>query len=370
MTQGIPMRTAMYGGGHGSGHFATRIAALGVATAWNGRARQRKAGEQHAATVTAIRSSAANLLNDPQYPTDWDDYIGQDFAKATIQAMIHRAKERGEERVRHMLISDGEPGIGKTALAVLAAREIGGRCFVISGTPNYQQVRVVILGMRPGDVLFIDEIHRLAVGGKAKAEWLLHVLENDALVGPTGVERANLGITVIGATTDAARLPDTLLSRFGPPITLERFNLNEALQFAALTAARMFNPLPNPSQDEMMGVIYAADFNPRKIRSLLNAYLDTHYEAAGPDLERVFDRLHLTPDGLDDVQQRYLVTLRQAAGPMGESQLKSILREAALQHCERRLVDRGLITHTKQGRMLTADGIERADKLAEEFEDA
>lgn len=358
-------RSAMYGGG---GHFAERIAAIGVATAWNGRVRQRKAVQRQAATVTAISSSAGNILNDPQYPQEWDDYIGQEDAKATIQASIKRAKDRGE-RVRHMLIANGEPGVGKTALAVLTARAIGGRCFIISGTPNYQQVRMIILGTRPGDVLFIDEIHRLVVGGKSKAEWLLHVLENNALVGPTGVERANLGITVIGATTDAARLPDTLLSRFGPPILLERFDVHEAMQIAALAAEKMYAPLPIPTMDECLGVVYAADFNPRKIKSLLSAYLDTHYEAAGPDLERALDRLHLTIDGLDDVQQRYLMVLRKAAGPMGEAQLKSILQEPSLTHTERRLVDKGLVQHTKQGRMLTAAGMERADVLIEENTD-
>jgi Holliday junction DNA helicase RuvB len=360
-----------YGGG---GHFAERIAALGVATAWQNKANTKRQVAKGAQIIplhgsAPVKNTTGDLLMDPQYPQSWEDYIGQDEAKSTIQAAIARAVER-QEPCRHLLIVDPEPGKGKTALAVLAARSMeGARCFTISGSPTYTQARQTILGMRPGDVLFIDEIHRLVVGGKGRAEWLLHVLENDALIGPMGVERANLGITVIGATTEDGKLPDTITSRFGPPILLRRLDFDEAMHVAIGVATRIFAPKPRPTEDEYIGVVFAADFNPRRIRTLLEAFLDTHYEAEGPSLERVFTRTRITPDGLDWTSQRYLIALRGAAGPMGVSHMQSILGQPDLKYVERRLNERGLITFTKQGRALTGDGMDRATQLVEQ-EDA
>ena len=139
-----------------------------------------------------------------------------------------------------------------------------------------------------------------------RLEWLLQLLENDALVGPNGVERANLGITVIGATTDVARVPDTLLSRFGSPIVLTRFRPGEAMAYANQTAARIFDAATDeyPSVDELLAIIYAGNFDQRRIRSILDAFRDTYYEATGRDLRRALDRMHLTTDGLDGVRER------------------------------------------------------------------
>lgn len=311
------------------------------------------------------RALAPSLLDDPQYPKEWGDYIGQPKAKAMLQAAAARAKANGEP-MRHVLIASGEPGIGKTALAVLLAHELGVRCFTISGTPTPTQVRQLISGMRRGDLLFIDEIHRLVTGGKAKSEWLLHVLQDDCLMGPLGPERTNLGITVVGATTDASMLPEPVLDRFALKPVMERYDPEEAGYLLLDAFHRRGWSQRLPSVEDCAVLVYAADCNPRRIKQLVDQVIDSTYDPAGYSLDTVLERAGLTYDGLDRTQQRYLVLLHQAAGPMGESQLRSLLQEPRLTYQERRLADKGYITFTRSGRQLTAMGEQRARELFEE----
>jgi len=337
-----------------AGYYAERVAAIGVATAWSRRAREHRS--EHAAILPS-----QDLLKDPQYPQSWDDYVGQAQAKSRLQDQIARARERNEQ-VRHILIADNEPGVGKTALAVLVAREIGGRCFTISGSPTKNEVLQLLSSMRDGDVLFVDEIHRLVIGGKGKAEWLLHLLQDGVVLGPTGIVK-RLKITVMGATTDVSRLPPTVTDRFGPPIELERYTEDEAGWIAIRHAQRIFPPLPLPDIEDMELFILAADLNPRRIKQLLDMAVDAHYGPDGYDPLRVLDRAGMTPDGLNRTGQRYLVLLHQALGPMGESQIRNLLMEASLSYVERRLADKGYITFTRSGRTLTDVGRERAADL-------
>lgn len=357
-SQSSQAHRAQHGGGAG---LMLEHAAItyGVAKTWQAIAKKRGVGQPTAAVEAA---ESGDLMADPQYPHDWDDYIGQDTAKAQLQASVNRAKQRGE-RVRHVLIACNEPGVGKTALAVLLAGAIGGRCFTISGTPTLTQVRTLLLNTKPGDILFIDEIHRLVVGGKSKAEWLLHVLQDDCLMGPVGPEKANLGITVVGATTDVSRLPKTVIDRFGVQPTLVRYDPEEAFLIALAHAERVFAPDEIPSNEDLVALIYAADLNPRKIKQLIEQAVDCMYDPRGYSIDLVLERAGMTIDGLDITAQRYLILLKQAAGPMGESQIKSLLQEASLNYVERRLADKGLITFTKGGRQLTAEGFSRASEL-------
>lgn len=345
------------GGSDAGAHIASAITALGVAAAWQSFSSARRAPVEQAA-------SAGDLLLDPQYPQDWDDYVGQEDAKAMLQAAVARARDR-REPVRHVLIACPEPGVGKTALAVLLAREIGSRCFTISGTPNEAQVRRIIGGMQRGDVLFIDEIHRLVNGGKSKSEWLLHVLQDDALVGPMGVEKAHLGITVVGATTDVGMLPEPLIDRFGVKPVLTRYDAEDAYKMAFATAQKVFAPHPIPSQLDLLRFIHAADFNPRRIKQLLQQAVDCHYDPMGYDVDRVLTRARVTDDGLDHTAQRLLVLLLQV-GVMGQAQMRNLLQEASLTYVERRLSDKGLLTFTKSGRTLTEEGARRARELKNE----
>jgi len=348
----MPLSAPADQGPNRAGYYAERVAAIGVATAWQRRARAHR--HDHAVILPS-----QDLLNDPQYPQSWDDYIGQTAAKNRLQDQIARAKERGEQ-VRHILIADTEPGVGKTALAVLVAREIGGRCFTISGKPNKNEVLQLLSSMRDGDVLFIDEIHRLG-----KAEWLLHLLQDGIVLGPTGIVK-RLKITVMGATTEASKLLTTITDRFGPPIGLERYTEDEAGFIALRHAQRAFPPLPMPDVDDMTLFLYAADLNPRRIKQLVELAVDAHYGPDGYDPITVLKRAGMTPDGLDRTGQRYLVLLRQALGPMGESQIRNLLQEASLAYTERRLADKGYITFTRSGRTLTDVGRERADALIED----
>lgn len=328
-----------------------------VANIWHERAKRRSAGG------TTQLVAPANL-DDPQYPQSWDAYIGQEDAKAMLRAAITRAKVRGEQ-LRHVLIASGQPGCGKSALAILIARELDTRCFTISGTPNATQVRQLIMAMYDGDVLFVDEVHRLVNGNKAKAEWLLHLLQDGVLMGPTGIER-KLNITVIAATTDVGKLPETITDRFSIKPILMPYTHEEATAIACEYAGKVVPPLPLPPLADLEVFVQAGDCNPRRIKQLIQQAIDCMYDEDGYSVQTVLDRAGMTVDGLDRTQQRYLVLLRNVGQTMGEAQIRNLLQEVNLVHQERRLSEKGFITFTKSGRMLTGDGIARADDLIAE----
>ncbi len=332
-----------------------------VGGAWDKRVKHRQRNLADASKLP----TASTLLEDPQYPQTWDEYIGQEEAKSVIQDAIRRAVHR-DEVTRHILIACRIPGIGKTALAVLAARQIGSRCFTVSGKMGQAEAQAVLSQMHRGDVLFIDEIHRLVQGGKANAEWLLHLLQDGVLMGPSG-PIAKLDITVIGATTDVGRLPETVIDRFSVRPVLTQLDGDDALMIAYWAAERLFPPAPVPDTNDLKAFVLAADFNPRRITQLLQVAVDLHYSVDGYNVEEVLRRTRMTLDGLDDVSQRYLVLLANSHGPMGEAQVRNLLGESGgLAYIERRLNDKGLLTFSRSGRVLTRDGEARAAELIAE----
>lgn len=305
------------------------------------------------------------------YPTTWDSFVGQDSAKRQLMVACKSARLRGET-MEHVLIASSEPGIGKTALALLCARELDANVKIISGKINVAQARIALSELQDGDVLFIDEVHMLVQGGKGNAEWLLHLLQDGVLMGPMGPE-VQPKITVIAATTDVGRLPKTIIDRFSKRPDLSPYSHDDATRIALGKASKLFTtPLtPFPSVENCEAIALAGNCNPRLIGHILSNLRDIavttdadNYDknARTYDLSEALAWMGLTEDGLDRVARRYLIALlKDFAGGAGERALADRLGETGgLGHVEQILMAKGLIAKTKQGRVLTQSGIHRA----------
>lgn len=333
------------------------------------RARSAAQGARAAATVPAPLVGET-IFAGTSYPRTWDDYIGQETAKVQLRAACYDAKVR-RRRLDHVLIATGFHGVGKTALAKLVTADLGVGIVEVQGRISEDEGRAILLGMEHNDVLFWDEIHQAVRGGKVAVEWLLPVLQDGVMVTSRGVEQLP-DITVIGATTDAQRLPETLLSRFVIHPVIEQYTEVEGAQIATVMARRALAHLPPPNLTTCVRIARAANCNPRAIDRLLTQVRIAavtrwaSYDDEGTyDLTKALEWAGLTPDGLDDLAQRYLMTLLKTfEGKAGEKTIASALGEPTPpRHTEKLMVQKGLLTITANGRLLTESGVERALKL-------
>jgi len=314
-----------------------------------------------------------DILDGP-YPQSFAEFVGQDMAVDQIMAAIMSAFHR-TARLDHVLLDSGSPGIGKSSLARLIAHRRGAGFVELGGNVKETDAAKALKSMVDGDILFLDEIHRLVHRGKAGIEWLLTLMEEGQLHLPTGVVKAP-DITVIGATTDGQKLPQTILDRFPIKPVLEPYSDAEALQIAVLTAKRQGfgDILPMPTSTAWLAHVAAACVNnPRRIRQLLIAVRDSSLAKGltpgedGYDITVALTWSGLTRDGLDRLAQQYLVGLLSYGGVTGASTLKALLQTEHIQHTEDDLVQRGYVQVTPKGRALTDFGQERAESLAEEL---
>lgn len=311
------------------------------------------------------------------YPDSWDGFIGQTQAKRMLKVAAASARKRNKP-CEHVLLKGGTPGIGKTTLGLLMSAELGKHLRLVSGKVTVQQARFLLSEMEDGDVLLWDEIHMAVVGGKSNAEWLLPFLEQGVIIGPHGPEDTP-NITVIGATTDAGRLPEAILSRFTKQPDLVEYSDIEAEFISTNMAQSIFGlALPWPGSDVHEAIARAANRNPRMIRTILVNLRDLAIaedmkpEDGDYDLTEVFEWIGLTEDGLTKQAQEYLLALKQTfGGKAGATAMKERLREpGGLAYTERLLMDKGYIVMGTGGRNMTGAGIKRVRLLEQEIDAA
>jgi Holliday junction resolvasome RuvABC ATP-dependent DNA helicase subunit len=312
------------------------------------------------------------ILEGP-YPKSFVEFVGQSTARSQILASI-TASVVLSQPMDHMLLASGQPGVGKTALARLTAFKLGAGMVELSGLVSDKDAAKALKVMRDGDVLLIDEIHRLVGQGKSRAEWLLTLMQDGELHMPTGVIVAPK-ITIIAATTDKERIPQTILDRFVLQPILEPYSLEEGVEIAKLQATRLgfgTELLPMPEDDTWLRTAaHAARHNPRRIGKLLSSVRDvalstngSNLSEAGYDISLALEWNGLTKDGITRSGQDYLMALLAYGGTAGQSTLKALLNEELLVQTERDLVQDGFMEVTPRGRTLTDYGNERAIQLA------
>ena len=302
------------------------------------------------------------------YPDDWSEFVGQPLAKRMLRVAAKSARER-HTPLGHVLLASPFPGIGKTTLALLTAAELGGQCKLLSGKINADAARIAMATLDDGDVLFVDEIHRLvSKGSKAGAEWLLHLMTDGVILGPAGPE-PQPRVTIIGTTTDAGLLPETVLSRFQLRPKLIRYDEGEALEIAMRMAKGSFDGLPFPSLDTFKAVTAAANRNPRTMRNLLDAIRDIALVEGQAtedyDITEALTWLSLSVDGLTESALSYLRVLVEDFGGVAGSQALAAQMGEPIEEAERLLIDRGMVKRTQRGRVATGDGIRRIKKEQE-----
>ena len=302
-------------------------------------------------------------------PQKLKDLIGQDTVKDNLSILIDAARQR-EEALDHVLFY-GPPGLGKTTLAHVVANEMGVNVKVTAG-PAIERagdLAAILTNLRQGDVLFIDEIHRL---GRAVEEVLYPAMEDfslDIVIGKGPSARSiRLKLprfTVVGATTRLALVTAPLRARFGAVYRLDYYDL-EAMQSIVARAAGLLKV--EAADDGIVEMARRARGTPRVALRLLRRVRDyAQVRADGVITQGVaqeaLDLLQVDPLGLDDVDRRVLRTIieKYNGGPVGLNTIAASISEeqdTIMDVVEPYLLQLGFIDRTPQGRVATQSAYE------------
>lgn len=297
-------------------------------------------------------------------PANLDEYIGQENLKQNLKVFIEAAKVRNES-LDHLLFY-GPPGLGKTTLAFIIAEEMGTEIKITSG-PSIERsgdLAALLTSLNPGDVLFIDEIHRIP---KAVEEILYSAMEDfelDLIVGKDETSRSiRLELppfTLVGATTRAGDLSSPLRDRFGIVSKLEFYNDEEIERIVSRTSKVLNTEIDQDAVSEIAkrsrGTPRIANRLFRRVRDfalVMNDNIVDHKIAS-----HALDQLKVDHLGLDDVDVRYLIGIieRFKGGPVGIEAIASSISEEVMtleDVYEPYLLQIGFINRTPRGRVVT-----------------
>ncbi len=300
-------------------------------------------------------------------PQTLREFIGQEQARANLEVFIGAARARGEA-MDHVLFF-GPPGLGKTTLAQIVARELGVNFRATSGPviSKAGDLAALLTNLQERDVLFIDEIHRL---NPAVEEVLYPAMEDfqlDLIIGEGPAARSVRidlpQFTLVGATTRSGLITKPLRDRFGIPTRLDFYTTDELTEVVR-RGARLLEL--NMSEDGAREVAARSRGTPRIAGRLLRRVRDFALVAERDVVDRIaadaaLNRLQVDSLGLDSMDRRYLkcIGVTYTGGPVGVETLAAALsepRDAIEDIIEPYLMQIGLVQRTPRGRMLSPDG--------------
>jgi Holliday junction DNA helicase RuvB len=299
-------------------------------------------------------------------PKHLDEYVGQEKIRGQLEIFIQAARKR-KEPLDHVLLF-GPPGLGKTTLAQIIAREMGVNIRHTSGPvlERAGDLAALLTNLEPNDVLFIDEIHRLS---PVVEEILYPALEDyqiDIMIGEgPGARSVKIDLppfTLVGATTRAGMLTNPLRDRFGIVARLEFYTPEELQRIVTRSSGLLELPI---SQDGALEIAKRSRGTPRIANRLLRRVRDyADVRADGNATREVADAaltmLDVDSRGLDVMDRRLLQTVIEKfmGGPVGVDNLAAAIgeeRDTIEDVIEPYLIQQGYLQRTPRGRMATAN---------------
>ena len=309
------------------------------------------------------------IEENPLRPLQLSEFIGQPALRENLKVYIEAAKSRGDA-MDHVLLF-GPPGLGKTTLAQIIAKEMGVGFRATSGPviSKAGDLAAILTNLQPHDVLFIDEIHRL---NSAVEEILYPAMEDkklDLIIGEGPAARSVQidlpPFTLIGATTRSGLLTNPLRDRFGIPLRLE-FYSDEELSEIVKRSGRILGM--NMSDDGAQEIAKRSRGTPR-IAGRLTRRVRDFAQVAKTKLidakiaDTAMQKMDVDAQGLDSMDRRYMkcIVENYGGGPVGVETIAAVLseqRDVVEDVIEPYLVQQGFIQRTPRGRCMSAKGYE------------
>jgi len=317
-----------------------------------------------------LRMVAAEKREDDDFeaslrPKRLAEFVGQKQARENLSVFIEAAKARGEP-LDHVLFS-GPPGLGKTTLAQIVARELGVNFRSTSGPVLVRagDLAALLTNLEPRDVLFIDEIHRLNPAVEEILYPAMEEYELDLIIGEgpsaRSVKIQLAPFTLVGSTTRSGLLTTPLRDRFGIPIRLSFYETKELMQIVLRGARVLGLAITNDGAHE---IAQRSRGTPRIAGRLLKRVRDFAHAAGRVEVDQVvadaaLARLEVDAKGLDAFDRRYLALIAEGfgGGPVGIETIAAALgepRDAIEEIVEPYLIQQSFIQRTPRGRMVTA----------------
>ena len=327
--------------------------------------------------LDARRESGDSATDITLRPKDLKEYVGQDALKKNLGVFIGAAKKR-EECLDHVLLY-GPPGLGKTTLAYVIANEMGGNIRVVNG-PSIEKsgdLAAILCDLEPGDILFIDEIHRLPRHIEEVLYGAMEDFQLSIMINRDGAAKSlNMALppfTLVGATTRAGDLSSPLRARFGISAKIDFYTVEEIGKIIERTSKVLGMPIDKDAVELLAkrsrGTPRIANRIYKRVRDFASFEGLSKIDA---DLaNRALDALKIDDLGLDDVDIKYLRAIidRFQGGPVGLESIASSIGEEITNLedvYEPYLLMIGLINRTPRGRVATTKAYEHL-KIAHEW---